>query len=193
MILIMKRIEIAISVALLLIAVKASASQTTEFQRLVERIQREGEADTFYRANDIVEALGIDSGAPAKGFEANLGETSDGMRHVCALILKNGKPLCVILTVKKKYKDHDNQPMFRLSLSGKLERAINDFGRYDVNGQPVPGSGITTVLALKSKETRATLQHELDFWLKGMYRKPAAQATAPESQRQPAATAATRQ
>ena len=64
---------------------------------------------------------------------------------------------------------------FQTDLDGKLIKAI--FGRIKVNenGERILGSGTTQEQDIDSPRIKELFQKEVDFWLKGMYRKkPAA-------------------
>ena len=68
---------------------------------------------------------------------------------------------------------------FRLSPDGVLEKAWLKTAKRTANGESVRSSGRVEEKDITSKEIKDRLQHELNFWLKGMYRKPAAKPASP--------------
>ncbi len=87
------------------------------------------------------------------------------------LILKDGKPLCIIFNVKKKENNQMDARLIRVSLSGRIEKAVREAGKYGDDGKPIRGTGVLLPLDPNAPETRADLQHELDFWIRDKYRK----------------------
>ncbi len=111
---------------------------------------------------------------PSRELVVAADDTEDGMKHMVDLVLKDDKPMCLVFAAKKTEADHFDLHLLRTDLSGHLERAILGIGKYDEQGKPIKGAGIIKPLDIKAKGTKSALRHELDFWLKGMYRKPAA-------------------
>lgn len=63
---------------------------------------------------------------------------------------------------------------FHLDGEGVLERGLETPGKVDAEGRPIEGSafGNTVELDVREARTKLLLQRELDFWLKGIGRKP---------------------
>ena len=65
--------------------------------------------------------------------------------------------------------------LFRISLGGRVEKAIFGRMKMDTEGNEIAGSGVLEVQNIDSPRIKELFQKEVDFWLKGMYRKkPAA-------------------
>ncbi len=107
------------------------------------------------------------------------------MGHNSALVLDpsadNPTPICLVLfTVRETPEKLERESYyFRLTQKGVLDRAFVLHGKRDASGKVIPGSGVPEPKDIGSKEIKDRLQHELDFWLKGMYRKPTDKPAAP--------------
>ena len=68
---------------------------------------------------------------------------------------------------------------FKSDLTGNLTKAFVGTGKIDSEGKDIRGTGRLDDLDLYSDDVKTRFQHELDFWLKGAYRKkkPSASAT----------------
>ena len=117
------------------------------------------------------------AGAIAKGSEVFSEDTSDAQYHGCGLAFDTSAPppkrLWFVLSTKTPglFKNERDDTYFQVDLDGELRKAI--FGRIklDENDNPIPGSGVTEVQDIKSPRIKELFQKEIDFWLKGMYRK----------------------
>lgn len=58
--------------------------------------------------------------------------------------------------------------IYRVSLDGKLERAVECNGLIDDKGEPVEGSRNDVPLDVTSSRVKKGFRRELDFWLKGI-------------------------
>ncbi len=76
---------------------------------------------------------------------------------------------------------------YRTTLAGKLERAVSTDGKLDPNGEPIAGTNQDRVLALTDEGTRSNFRRELDFWLRGKFRKAKAARAASRNSSQPLA------
>ncbi|MCX5788228.1 MAG: hypothetical protein NTX64_06950 [Elusimicrobia bacterium] len=99
-------------------------------------------------------------------------ETTDGMRHDFMVVLDtNSKALAVDCSTQYDSSGDRDSYHFLLSLNGVLEHALLIKGKLLPDGKPVRGSGVAQERDIKSSEIRRRVKHEMDFWLKGMYRK----------------------
>ena len=122
-------------------------------------------------------------GATVKRIGVDPEETVDGKNHVCSLYRDSSappKPLWFVLGAQNPglFKNERDDTYFQVGLDGKLSKAI--FGRLklDETGKSIPGSGVTEPQDIESPRVRDLFQHEVDFWLRDMYRKkPAAKPT----------------
>lgn len=111
-------------------------------------------------------------------------KTADGLDHEADATLeksgRTGKPRAheLLLAVYEKSGRDGIGYCFRLSLDGKLERAFMMRGKMLDPRTPVMDAQLLdprfTDLDVRAPEVKARLEHELDFWLKGPYRKGAA-------------------
>ena len=94
------------------------------------------------------------------------------MRHDFIVILgTDSKALAVDCSTQYDSSGDRNSYHYLLSLNGELEHALLITGKLHEDGKPVRGSGVPQEKETKSAEIRRRVKHELDFWLKGMYRK----------------------
>ena len=122
--------------------------------------------------------LGFPNGADSKYEQVEPDDTTDGLQHNVKVVLDRStegseKPVCLIV-IGARLGPETSSNYFRLTLEGKPALAFRFSGRNDENGRAVRGSGVKTDLDLNDPEVKASLQRELDFWLKGKGRKKAA-------------------
>lgn len=153
----------------------ATFSQFIEW--LVSLGKKAEEGDVPY-TGQLAELLGLPQGAVGRGGGVIQEKADDYLGHNCEVILDTSgsnsipKPLAVILHTRNSIPGFATEQYFyRLSPQGKLEKAIAVRGKIDEQDNAVPGSGEATVLDIEGPETKYRFQHELDFWLKGMYRR----------------------
>ncbi|MBI5243791.1 MAG: hypothetical protein HY922_08955 [Elusimicrobia bacterium] len=164
---------------------KRAAAMTLEV--LVQKLLRAGNAGTM--DSKRAKLLDVPAGAPEKagGFRAD--EVTDAISHTIELVLDPSaakpKPLCVVLMAAKEDLANLKRETyyFRLTPKGALEKALLIRGRLDEKGEVIAGSGKAEEKDIRSAEIKGKLKHELDFWLKGMYRKPPKPAKARASQK----------
>ena len=118
--------------------------------------------------------LGLEAGSALK--RRNLGVedgVTDGFDHSCELVLDNKKKkvLAVVFTVEQMVDEqHNEMYCFRLSPRGSIQRTAITRGLLK-DGNPVVGSGRAEIVNADSPAIHEKLQHEIDFWLMGKYRK----------------------
>lgn len=115
------------------------------------------------------------AGSPLKAKELDSSDgVTDGYSHTCELILdshKKTRVLSIVFTVSRMASVQQHEAYcFRLSSHGTVELAVKSRMLFS-GGEPVQGSGHSEELDIKSPATHNKLQHEIDFWLMGKYRK----------------------
>ena len=101
-------------------------------------------------------------------------KTTDGFNHDFYAVIGGGAIRAVILAAHKKEPPRLRATYFKAELSGRLERVAALAGDLDDDGEPVKGTGQLSNLEVDDVDTIKRFRHELDFWLKGAYRKPEA-------------------
>lgn len=105
-------------------------------------------------------------------------ESADGLDHDFRVMIDAStdtpKPLCLLLSTRQKFESTKKVEFiyFRLSLSGRPEKFARITGRIDDKGKEVKGSAVTEAMDHKSPAAQKLVQAELDFWVKGVGRKP---------------------
>lgn len=122
--------------------------------------------------------FGLTPGSPTKTIEVDSEEISDGYFRTVELVMDRSvfklKPhsLFLLQTREDSSALTDESRNFRLSPDGKLKQIMIVRGRLHPNGKVVRGSGKAEFIKdLGQPWVKEELQRELDFWLKGMYRK----------------------
>lgn len=164
---------------------KKARSQGMSLEALVRKILNEGEDDSFGKF--IGNFLGVPDGAPIKLKQVAREKSADNRNRSCAVVGQEPaghgfKPVCLVFLAQSLNGLDGESHYFRVAPDGSLETSFISRMKFDESGKPVRGSGVKTDLDVNAPETKALLQHELDFWLKGKYRKkPTAAKTAPAS------------
>ena len=164
-----------LSVALALTFVNAAPSVKTRdltWEDLARKMEAEGSQE-----EDMGTLFSSPAGSTGKGLTIEPKDTTDGRDHACVLTLvpteSSAKRLDFVLSAAGPglFKNESDEIYFQTSLDGKLVKAI--FGRIklDESGERILGSGTTEVQDLDAPRIKALFQKEVDFWLKGLYRK----------------------
>ena len=124
--------------------------------------------------------LELPAGSPEKRKEFEVGDSSDGIGHSCEVVLDKdtGKVMAAVFTAgTMKDRDHHDAFCFRVTPSGVLEHVALVHVLFK-DGKTVRGAGTAETVDPEAPGIREKFQHELDFWLKGKYRKKAGKTSA---------------
>lgn len=164
---------INLSIALLLSGVNA-ASAKTSLSSLIENTVAEGKVSTLGEAGDkYLNLIGLE----LKKTEVGRADAEDNLTHAFNVGSDKQGPKCLVFTTHARTAKGFTLMGYRATLSGKLEAVLQTLADYDETGKPIPASGKFTMLDPGAKEEKKIFRHELDFWLKGKYRKPSGQKT----------------
>jgi len=149
-----------------------NAAEHKSLRALIKEAENSGEA---WNANSDDSSFGaIPAGTPGKALEVDAALTTDGATHDFIVFEKDNRPIGVLFDVIREGSRRVEHLNLVCAANGKLNRCYNQIGENDASGKPIRGSAATTPLSSKDHKMSAALHHELDFWLKGMYRKTAA-------------------
>ena len=171
-----------LSVALALTFVNAASSVKTKglsWHELADKAYADG-----YLEENPARMFTAPAGAVMKDLSADPEETADGQDHICALTLESkvasAKRLDFILSAAGPglFKSESDERYFQTDLDGKLVKAIFARVKLDEKGERILASGITEEQDIDSPRIKELFQKEVDFWLKGMYRKKTAAKSA---------------
>lgn len=159
-------------------AILLSTASAT-FESVIQRVTTQGENGRF---EGITRFLRIAKGSPTKEEWAFPKVTEDRHRRAFNVIFDRStetlKAAHVELFVGKKDKParKEQELFFLVGLNGALLEAGYAFGLLDNKGKVILGPALAPFqhLDIKSAETRSLFQQELDFWIKGVGRKPPA-------------------
>lgn len=124
-----------------------------------------------------IELLSLPKAAPCKMIEFSGGQTSDGMSRSCRVLVspadkaKSAKPLAMVWSSEMDDSTSKTSHFFKLTLNGNWEKSYTLRIQRDDAGKLIDSSAVYSYLDAGSPQGKDTLEHERDFWLKGMYRK----------------------
>lgn len=150
--------------------VNAASGRTLD--DLIKEARASGEATTAN--SDEAKFGGIPEGTPGKTLELEETVSSDGMAHDLTVYFKDDKPICVLFTAITEKTRSEEFLNLSCDAKGKLSLCYRAVGTKDDKGQPIPRTVKFTSFGRKDRQMKEALRHELDFWLKGKYRKPTA-------------------
>ena len=172
----------------------------SDISTLVDYLQKHG--DEWLIKEHLAPVLGLPGPMPSRmaTFSNEDHSTSHGFDHlarVCILVYENTpaskQPRCIYLEKHLVTGYDDETRYYRISLEGKLEKAIVSRGKRDAMGKPVIGSGVASDQDINSIETRKAFAAEMAAmrkWLKAQKAIPSPASSSGGSQGTAAAAAA---
>ena len=124
-----------------------------------------------------IELLRLPKATPCKMIEFSSDQTGDGVRRSCRVLVspsdktKSAKPMAMVWSSEMDDSTNKTSHFFKLSLDGNWESSYTLQIQRDDAGKPIDSSAVYSYLDAGSPKGKETLEHEKDFWLKGMYRK----------------------
>lgn len=147
---------------------------------LIEYLQKMGKEDEF-DDTAVTSRLGLANAMPARMIEEGTPRNPKSWQYRLSSIvyandtasgpLEKKSPLCIVIYVLKG-SGHDGKGYwFRLSLDGKLEKAVLDVGKNDDSGNSIRGSGIQLEQDVTSAEVKKAFEAEFAYWTKDWVKK----------------------
>ncbi|MEQ1918044.1 MAG: hypothetical protein ABL955_02515 [Elusimicrobiota bacterium] len=141
-----------------------------EMSKLVQTVMASG-GDGQYR-NGHAQAAGLDRPMPLKGIAISI---SEGIRR-CQIIYEpdetNGnRPVYAYLLRSKKGAHDGVEHYYRLSLDGKMEKAITLKNKIDDQGKVLSEGRSRVVEDIMSPDIKKAFKTEMTFWLKDWLKK----------------------
>lgn len=161
------------------------STSTISLGSLIQEVMAEGESKDF---GGITRFPEIQRGTPVKWRWVSAIETRDSRRRRFSAILNRStdtvSPAYVELSVEEKDFAASKAPQYYMlvGLDGVLKECGFGLAPLDKNGKLIPGPSLAPFKYqdINSPEVRARFQRELDFWLKGVGRKPPVPAEPPK-------------
>ena len=163
---------------------KAAKLAKSEFTRIFEFIMKTGGTDRLKPG--IAELIGLKGELPVKGLD-NKVLLSDGKEYrECSAVYADDSeevsdkkhPICVYFN-KLVSSGHTAQShWYRVTLDGKLERAVIHYSKLDDNDEGIPGADSTVVEDVNSPEVQKSFKSEMAFWLNKQKKTPSAKKKA---------------
>jgi len=144
-----------------------------ELNKLAMQLQKSGESDKL--SKNAAAQFGLTEGEAIKADGMMADEVTDGIDHEVWLLSKNGRPSAFVFSTEARDGNKLTNRFFLVDLSGNLLQTFRVDGEIK-GGKPVHGSGKATKLNVKGAPIQRALQHEFDFWLKGLFRRPPAKS-----------------
>ena len=169
-------------VVALLHALPAQAASTRHkhekdhsLDQLLKKLLKDGEAGAISPGR--AKLVGLEPGTTSQALSVGHDEATDEIDHTAELVLDPAAPVPAPYRFlfrggrEEPEKKENWAQYFRADLKGHLEFSVRSHGRLDEQGKPIRGSGVAEPVDIASPEVRKAFQHELDFWLKGKFRK----------------------
>ncbi len=148
----------------------------TSLAGLIRAIQADGEESSI-RPN-IAPLLNIAPNAPSKDLAIEPpGEAKRTFEKSARLVMERDpatdklRPVSILIFDSYTTKDDTGGRMYKASLDGRLQTAVDVLVVMGSDGKAVRGSGKKTDLDIASPQVKAAFQKELDFWISGKFRK----------------------
>ena len=143
-------------------------------KKFVAHVLEEGMSESLPSA--LVAAYELPEGLDGRILQVTPQETTDGLLHAFnALVLEEepSKVQRLILLARKQAGDGRNTEFhaFICAPDGTLIRVVRSAWKNDPEGQAMGASASHRPLSAASPAVKALFRHELDFWLKGRFRK----------------------
>lgn len=149
--------------------------KATPLEKQTKKVLEEG----FEGGQRCAARLGME-GSQAYSFDGLAEESVDGKLRYFQVVLATGtqqdQPVALCLTSLEKGRrtpDDIELTTFRATLKGVLQAAAYAEGSVTTDGKSIDGGGADRIVELdpKAADTKAKFQYELDYWVKGKYRK----------------------
>lgn len=154
---------------------KGGGKNIIGWQSLVDSTLKSGK-DKRIREN-ISSLLGLKGRWDSKWKRVNEAEASDGLHHLVYLMVaksaktKKHQPKHFIFLAIDWNNRWADSYFYAAALDGRLKKAIRIRGKNTKTGKPVRGSGKVKRYNIKRRSVKKRFNHEVDFWLKGKYRR----------------------
>ena len=135
----------------------------------------DSEPDTMTAGLSAVLDVPAHSSVLVRDVDSN--ETTDGAVHGFILVLSTATDITstIFRTSRMVASKESESYYFKTDKAGDLQKVVRTYVAYK-DGKVVRGSGRSEAVDPSSPDGRHRFQHELDFWLKGKYRKKKAKS-----------------
>lgn len=149
---------------------KVLKEHRADFARLIDTIFKNGKDGKF--GPNLAPIVGLPTAMPTKDAEKILSQSKDSVeKKGCYIVIDEKEPSCAyIVNYRVSGKDSATQ-YFRVSLDGRLEKAVLTQGKRDENGKSIKGSGVKFDQDIESPEVQKAFNSEMAYWLKDWLKK----------------------
>lgn len=117
--------------------------------------------------------IGLETGSPIRKLSLKSSENADGVSRLCEVVMDAAekKKVCLLISAGTMVDPQNAESyVFRLTPAGDLEKVFKVKMAFK-DGKVVRGGGTSEVVSADEPSVKEMLQKELDFWLKGRYKK----------------------
>jgi hypothetical protein len=172
------------------ISLKDSVKEPSiEFSKLLEVLMTTGEEGQL--SENLAPTIGLTGSPYVKGKDFTTRRSNGKEYRECSIVYADGsnsskspdkkKPFCVYFNKQVVSGKKSESYWYRLNLQGTLEKVAVIEGKYDENGKPVQGSGITVEKDIDSPEVLKAFKAEFSYWTKDWLKKQQKAAAPAES------------
>lgn len=169
-------------------ASKSSANSKGELDRLIELLIQRG-ADKKI-AQTLAPVIGLEKSADVKQQDNIIKQDDKGVDvRSCFLVFADSHdqkvPMCLLVRRSKQTASTTESRYFKVSLVGKLEKAVEVQGQRTAD-KGVRGSGVTTNQDIDSAAVQKEFRAEMAYWLKDWLKKESKKVPAKSASAVPA-------
>lgn len=151
-----------------------NSSSAAAVNKFVAMVLEEGMSESFPPA--LSAAYQLPEGLDGRILQVFPEDAADGLLHAFNALVEDAEPTVVrrlILLTRKQPPDGKTTEFYAFICSpdGTLLKAVRSAWRNDSGGEAMETPGAHKLLDLAAPATRARFRRELDFWIKGRYRK----------------------
>lgn len=147
--------------------------RASDLSRLIELLLKTGEDDQL--TENLSPVIGLTGTPRTKGRDFTLPRPHGKERRECSIVFSDEsqdatpgekRPSCLYIQ-HKIVSGHDGEShYYRLNLEGKLEKASVLQYKYDDDGKPIAGSGVTVDKDITSPAIQKAFKAEYAYWTK---------------------------
>ncbi len=157
-----------------------SGKKADGFQHLVDKVLKTGREMPL--KEPLAQIIGLPGDSSTKAQGVRLPNSGTGIEtRACYIVYesaakspdlrKSDKPVCAYYERRSRSGNDQVTQYYRVSLDGRLEKAIKIQGKVDEKGHGINGSGVTKDEDINSDEIKNSFNSESAYWLKDWLKK----------------------
>jgi hypothetical protein len=159
-------------------------SLNNDFSRLLNYLTTAGGTDRLKPG--LAQLIGLTGEPPVKGLDNSTPHADGREYHECSMVLpedsasgtpSEGRPICLYFNKMVSSGPNVESHWYRVSMEGKLEKAVIHYNKLDENHEGIPGADSTVPEDIASPKVQKAFKAEMAFWLKDLDKKKREAAT----------------